>query len=132
MGEAKQVIVVRKDLKMNKGKSGAQIAHAVMGQFLQNVRWDGISHGKMTGTVEVEGPWIEWLKDSHTKITVSVFSEEELLALYDKAKDLGIPAQLIRDQGRTAFNGVPTYTCLCLGPSWPQEIDPLTGDLPLY
>ena len=39
---------------------------------------------------------------------------------------------LVRDAGHTEFHGEPTYTCLAFEPLYPDQIDPLTGSLPLY
>ena len=39
---------------------------------------------------------------------------------------------LVRDAGYTEFHGEPTYTCLAFEPLAPEQIDPITGDLPLY
>ena len=32
----------------------------------------------------------------------------------------------------TEFHGQPTFTCLALEPLPPEQVDPLTGDLPLF
>jgi len=39
---------------------------------------------------------------------------------------------LITDGGLTEFGGVPTRTCLGIGPDYDDRIDPVTGDLELY
>ena len=39
---------------------------------------------------------------------------------------------LIRDAGLTEFHGEATYTCLAFEPLRADDIDPITGDLPLY
>ena len=71
------------------------------------------------------------LGDKAAKIVVGVDSEEELLALMGTAKEVGIPYQEIIDAGLTEFNGVPTLTCVGFGPALKEELDPLTGHLPL-
>ncbi|QJX80020.1 aminoacyl-tRNA hydrolase [Priestia megaterium] len=48
-----------------------------------------------------------------------------------KAKEKGLPAVLIEDSGLTVFNGVKTKTCLAIGPYNSEEIDEITGHLPL-
>jgi PTH2 family peptidyl-tRNA hydrolase len=62
---------------------------------------------------------------------VYVNSEEELLALYAKAMEAGIITSLITDAGLTEFNGVPTNTCIAVGPDFEDKIDSITGGLPL-
>jgi peptidyl-tRNA hydrolase, PTH2 family len=62
---------------------------------------------------------------------VSVNSEAELDAIVEKARAANIPCALIVDSGATEFHGVPTKTCCAVGPAWPDEIDAITGQLPL-
>ena len=76
-------------------------------------------------------PWYEWLNGSFTKIVVYVNSEQELLDIYEKAKDAKLPCSLIQDSGFTEFHGVPTYTAVAVGPWWSEAVDEITGDLPL-
>lgn len=126
--ETKQVIVVRKDLKMRVGKCASQVAHASMAAAITNyltkteeVRWI------YTPTAEIR----EWLNESFTKICVYVNSEEELIAIYNKAKAKGLPCSLIQDIGKTEFHGVPTYTTVAVGPGRISKIDEVTGELTL-
>jgi len=136
--QTKQVIVIRKDLKMRKGKMCSQSTHASMKVILDkmdkkimhdpNIAPDYIeySFNVVQGT-----PWYEWLTGSFTKIVVYVNSEQELLDLYDQAKSKELPCSLIQDRGFTEFHGVPTYTAVAIGPWWSEVIDEITGDLPL-
>lgn len=120
---AKQVIVMRKDLGMRKGKMVAQGAHASLGAVLY------IQNGD-TG-FGWRGPLSSWLEGSFTKICVSVNSEAELMDVFHAANDAGLPVKLITDAGHTEFHGVPTKTCLAIGPSWAEDIDKITGKLTL-
>lgn len=118
----KQVIVMRKDLKMRRGKEIAQGSHA-SNEILVEVGF----HGKY--------PYeelIEWLNTGSTKITVHVSSEKELMSIYNKAVDAELEVNLITDSGLTEFNGVPTKTCLAIGPHKASDIDPITGHLKAY
>ncbi len=74
---------------------------------------------------------VAWVQGIFTKVCVRADSEEQLLALRDQAVAAGLPHALIQDAGRTEFNGVPTYTCLAIGPAKAEDIDPITGDLKL-
>jgi len=69
---------------------------------------------------------------SFRKVTVKVTSEDELMAVYAKAREAGLAVNLITDRGLTEFGGVPTRTCLAVGPDYDDLIDPVTGDLELY
>ena len=117
----KQVIVVRNDLNMRKGKIGAQVAHASSG-FLEEIIWNSRPIRSVEKT---------WRKTGRTKIVVQAGSEEELLALYQKAKEAGLQVHLVQDAGRTEFNGVPTYTSFAVGPDESEAIDKITGQLRL-
>lgn len=123
MSEPKQIIVMRKDLNMRKGKMIAQGAHASMKVLLDT----------MTRNPDAPFPLAleEWLKGRFTKICVSVNSQEELEAVYEKAYDAGILCAIIEDSGLTEFKGVPTLTCCAIGPDYSEKLDPITGGLPL-
>lgn len=147
----KQVIVFRKDLlkgpnAIRKGKFGAQVAHASLGALLklfsvykqEPVRL-GLSGNVEPGQTQYEysvtfgenSVLDDWLNDKFTKIVVSVDSDEELVALNKALDETYIPHALITDAGLTEFHGVPTNTCLGIGPYVAEEIDKFTGNLPL-
>lgn len=125
---AKQVIVMRKDLGMRKGKMIAQGAHASMKVLLQAGALDG-PHERFTLTT-----WpalAAWLAGRFTKVCVSVDSEAALDAIVAKAREAGVPCALIVDAGQTEFHGVPTKTCCAVGPAWTEDVDAITGGLSL-
>jgi len=128
--EIKQVIVIRKDLNMRKGKCVAQGAHASLKVAIelerQCVMWKGHpSFQKMYGI------YMEWMSGLQTKVCVGVSSEQELQSIYDRAKDAGLPCALIVDAGKTEFDGVPHKTSCAVGPAECSEIDKITGHLTL-
>lgn len=122
----KQVIVIRRDLRMRRGKEIAQGAHASMAFLTKQVSI--VSH-KITTITDVQ---IEWLASSFRKVCVRVNSEAELLNIYDVAKAHGLEVNLITDHGLTEFGGVPTHTALAIGPDHDELIDAVTGGLELY
>jgi len=130
---AKQVIVIRKDLNMRKGKMVAQGAHASMAAVLD--RMVILSHKKeiqeKTLILESGTPMESWINGLFTKVCVSVDSESELIGIYEKAKGAGLIASIITDAGLTEFNGVPTKTCIAIGPNWSEEVNQITGHLKL-
>lgn len=134
MRETKQVIIIRKDLKMRRGKECAQAAHASMGVFTKQASTtaDPFKPAAIYLVSPINEAAREWLKGSFTKVTVTVDSEQELLDLEQKAKDAKILHCLITDSGKTEFNGTPTKTVLAIGPGWSDEIDKITGNLKLY
>lgn len=118
----KQVIVIRKDLKMRRGKEIAQGSHASMSFMVRKIK-------AQTSFTEVEQ---EWMTRGMSKVCLQADSEEELVSIFEKAQEAGLEVQIIRDSGRTEFNGVPTLTALAIGPDYAEKIDPVTGDLRLY
>lgn len=124
--KTKQVIVVRADLNMTKGKIAAQVAHASVGALLNGSKID-----KGVLSVKLSAEAIQWFHAHHTKVVCRCGSEEELVELYEKAKAAGVPCQLIVDAGFTAFNGVPTKTVCGIGPASSDIIDKITGNLRL-
>ena len=124
----KQVIVIRRDLRMRRGKEIAQGAHASTAWLAERV----IQGMNPAGSVELSEAERAWLDSSFRKVTVKVGSEAELLAVYEKALEAGLVTHLITDRGLTEFGGVPTRTCLAIGPDYDDLIDPVTGDLELY
>lgn len=129
----KQVIVMRKDLGMRKGKMIAQGAHASMAVLLDMMETETFNTTtvKRTLTLNEESPVHIWLRDRFTKICVSVDSEDELKLIYHEAKEADLPCALIEDSGATEFGGVPTLTCCAIGPWSSETIDKITGDLKL-
>ena len=128
----KQVIVMRKDLNMTRGKLVAQGSHASLGAVLQLMDVDYYGeHSVRTLRLMNNTPITQWLHGPFIKICVSVNSEEELLSIYNQANLAGLNTVLIEDNGLTMFNGVKTKTCICIGPNWSNEIDPITKNLKL-
>ena len=126
--KAKQVIVIRKDLKMRRGKEIAQGAHAAMAWLTDKVRltFNTGANFEMTEWEQI------WLAGPFTKVVVQVNSEIHIRQLYQRARELGIPAYLITDAGLTEFQGQPTITALSVGPDDAGLIDEVTGELELY
>jgi PTH2 family peptidyl-tRNA hydrolase len=127
----KQVIIIRNDLNMRKGKMVAQGCHASMAVITSalNVISDD---GETFGTFELNNAFIDWLNNSYTKICLQCNSEEELLDIHNKAKEANIITSLILDNGTTEFNGVKTYTAVAIGPDYSENIDKITKHLKLF
>jgi PTH2 family peptidyl-tRNA hydrolase len=125
---AKQVIVMRKDLGMRKGKMIAQGAHASLKVLLDAGAAD---LERATFTLALDPALSAWLGGRFTKVCVSVDSEAALDAIVDRARAVGVPCALIVDAGTTEFHGVPTKTCCAVGPAWVDAVDAITGELPL-
>jgi len=113
----KQVIVLRADLEMSRGKTAAQAGHAAVSAAEEARR-------------HFQKWWKAWLEEGQCKIAVKVGSERELLDLEKKARKLKLPSALISDRGLTELPP-GTVTCLGIGPAPSSEIDKITGKLAL-
>jgi len=108
----KQVILVRQDLKLQKGKMSAQVAHASVDALLR-------SHKDYVN---------KWRAEGMKKVILKVKDEKELLEYKQKAEDNGLVCALITDAGKTVLQP-GTITCLGIGPDKEEKIDKVTGNL---
>lgn len=119
--DLKQVIVFRTKFpngkEMNKGKMIAQGAHAAMMCL--------IAPGPRDKTLD------DWALGSMAKIAVAVDTLEELDDLQSKASLAGLLVYEVIDSGKTVFDGIPTKTCIAIGPAEASEVDKITGGLKL-
>jgi len=111
----KQVIVVRTDLKMSKGKTAAQSCHGCLGAF------------KKSDSNKIK----KWESEGEKKVIVKVANLEELFEIREIAKKNNLTNYLVKDAGRTEL---PTgsITCLAIGPDDDKIIDKVTQDLKLF
>ena len=116
---------------MRKGKCVAQGAHASLDAVLSHLFQHRADKPVfMPSESYVDNIW-SWYHGSMTKICVGIGSLEEFDALRDAAAEAGLPCSVIQDEGRTEFGGVPTFTCLAIGPAEAEDIDKITGGLKL-
>ena len=108
----KQVILVRNDLKLPKGKLASQVSHASVSALLKSHK-DDIS---------------AWKKEGMKKVVLKVNDEKELFKFKQKAEDFGLIVALITDAGKTVVEP-GTITCLGIGPDKEDKIDKITGKL---
>ncbi len=108
----KQVILVREDLKLPKGKMSAQVAHASLEAALKSDK------------KAVEG----WREEGAKKVVLKVKDEKDLLKFGEMAEDAGLKSALITDAGHTVVEP-GTKTCLGIGPDDEKKIDRITGKL---
>ncbi|CAD6994301.1 probable peptidyl-tRNA hydrolase 2 [Ceratitis capitata] len=113
----KMVLVVRNDLKMGKGKIGAQCGHGAVGAYQKAVR---------------RTPHIvrAWENTGCAKIALRVESESEMMAVKRAADANNLTTCLIRDAGRTQIEP-NSKTVLAIGPAAVEDIDRITGHLKL-
>lgn len=115
--EFKQVIVVRKDLRMGTGKLAAQVGHAAV---------LGVEESRKLNKL-----WMRsWFNEGQPKIIVKVNSLEELLQVQRDAEELRLPSVMIQDRGLTQIP-TGTLTCIGIGPAPSDIIDKVTSELKL-
>lgn len=112
--ELKQVIIVRADLKLPKGKMAAQAAHASVEAVLRSDK-DKVK---------------EWRQTGSAKIVVKIADKKELYKFNQMAKDSGLTTALITDAGKTVI-APGTETCVAIGPDEEDKIDTITSELKL-
>jgi len=102
--------VVRTDLKLSMGKTAAQVSHASVSAMLKSKLRDS------------------WLRGGQKKVVLKCRDQEELLEIYENARNMGLPTALIKDMGLTE---IPpgTITCIGIGPEKEEVLDRVTGHL---
>jgi PTH2 family peptidyl-tRNA hydrolase len=115
--EFKQVIVVRKDLRMGIGKIASQVGHAAV---------LGVEQSRKLNKL-----WLRsWFNEGQPKIVVKVNNLEELLQVHRDAEELKIPSVMVQDRGLTQIP-TGTLTCIGIGPGPSDIIDKVTSELKL-
>ena len=120
--KVKQVIVMRKDLNMSKGKMVTQGCHASVAFLTHLIR------GYNGESLLLSKAEKEWVHGTFFKVCVGVDSEKELLDIGYNAVAKGLSVKYIEETG--GFDK-PTLTCLAIGPDYCSVIDPITKHLKL-
>ena len=130
---AKQVVVLRKDLNMRKGKFVTQGGHGIVKVFFDRATITPNDDTKFPYMmhIPITQPEYDWKEGIFKKIAYSVNSEQELFDIQSKCQKLDVPYAMIQDCGLTEFHGIPTWTCIAVGPDEDEKIDIITGGLPL-
>ncbi|MBU1974979.1 MAG: peptidyl-tRNA hydrolase Pth2 [Nanoarchaeota archaeon] len=110
--ELKQIILVRDDLKLPKGKLAAQVGHAVIDAVFA-------SNKKLVK---------KWKDQGMKKVVLKVKDEKELLLYESKLQDENIVTCTIVDAGHTVVSP-GTLTCLGVGPAPEEKLDKILGHL---
>jgi peptidyl-tRNA hydrolase, PTH2 family len=110
----KQVIIIRSDIKMSKGKTAAQACHASVSAALKSQK-------------EVLR---KWESEGQKKVILKARSLQELLDLNEKCKKNELTHCVISDAGLTELSP-GTVTALGIGPDDEKKIDKVSGSLAL-
>jgi peptidyl-tRNA hydrolase, PTH2 family len=112
MSEYKQVILVRGDLKLSRGKMSSQVSHASVEATLKSDK-DKVRH---------------WRDMGMKKVVLKVANKAELLKYKKMASEIGLVNAMIKDAGRTEIKA-GTLTCLAIGPDLVSKVDKVSKDL---
>ncbi len=114
MADYKQVIIVRMDLGLPRGKICSQVGHACVEAVLRS-------------DIKIVK---KWRSSGMAKIVVKVKNLRELRKYERLAKQVGLVTAVITDAGRTIVSP-GTVTCMGVGPAPEKEIDKITSELKL-
>ncbi len=125
-------VVARDSLKLmngNRGKLAAQAGHAYLHAYwdAEDRRHEVASRldmlrpvGDKTGRICNPSPYRA--SRTATKVCLVVDTVDDLKALYEAYKPI-CGVSLVTDAGLTCFDGVPTTTCLGIGPISEDKVD---------
>jgi PTH2 family peptidyl-tRNA hydrolase len=125
--DVRLVLVARKDLrnqkgeKIHTGKLISQAGHAVESFALR--KW-------LAGEEPTEEERT-YATSGTAKITLKAETEEQLLDVYERARQAGLTVHLVVDAGLTEF-GKPTRTCLAIGPHAQSRFEGISDHLSLF
>jgi len=128
MSGPKQVILVRRDLRMRRASIAALVARASAEFFLDND--ESSRENKLT--VELTPSESEWINGGATRIVLGVASENALKSLVFKAEIAGIQCYVVDGTSPGSHGEGPVESlAAALGPDDPEKIDAITGNLKL-
>ena len=126
--DIKQVIVIRKDLNMRKGKMCAQAAHAsnmFLFDCMEKLPFPAAEFDHKNIILDM------WIENAYKKVVCGCAVESELKLLMQAAEKLGLRYYPVYDNGLTEFHGQKTLTCASFGPAPAELVDKVTGHLQL-
>jgi len=103
--------------QLHRGKIATQVAHASVRAVLLTLKSSAYNN------------WIH--HSNETKITLGVENGDELLRFFALASEKKVPVSKVIDAGHTEWKGQSMLTAVAIGPWWSDEIDAITGSLPL-
>ncbi|MFQ6051959.1 MAG: peptidyl-tRNA hydrolase Pth2 [Candidatus Hydrothermarchaeota archaeon] len=115
--EVKQVILIRRDLEISKGKLCVQVAHGSVGAAL-------VSQKRFPSYFK------KWIDGGQKKVVLTCKDLDEILSIKKISDEKFLPNYLVRDAGLTELPP-GTVTSLAIGPFSSKKIDSITGSLPL-
>lgn len=133
----KQIIIVRKDLKMSPGKTAAQVSHA-SSMFMMNWFKKNCCFGYAEGKVN-ENIISKWMEGEYTKCILEAKNKSQLLKAMIAAESAGMKENedffLVYDNCHTELEPEEdgrTLTCIGFLPMDSEKINTITKRYQLY
>jgi PTH2 family peptidyl-tRNA hydrolase len=120
----KQVIVVRKDLRLRKGKIASLASHAAMQFILDNNESDRPDELQ----VKLSQQEVEWIKGTFDKDVLGIDSHDALIDMVLKAELNGVNVYSIFDKSKKPDEG-PQLVCAAFGPDEEDQLAQIIGSL---
>ncbi len=124
MKNIKQVIVVRKDLKLRKSKLASLAAHAAMQFILDNNESDRPDELQ----VKLSQQEVQWIKGTFDKDVLGIDSHDALSDMVLKAELNGVNVYSIFDKSKKPDEG-PQLVCAAFGPDEEDQLAQIIGSL---
>ncbi len=124
MKNIKQVIVVRKDLKLRKSKLASLAAHAAMQFILDNNESDRPDELQ----VKLSQQEAQWIKGTFDKDVLGIDSHDALSDMVLKAELNGVNVYSIFDKSKKPDEG-PQLVCAAFGPDEEDQLAQIIGSL---
>ena len=118
--EPKVVLIIRRDLKLRRGKEIAQGCHT---SVLLAAYYEKYINNCAT--------YFKWRNGIHKTIVLQAEGLPDLVQIAAKAAKLGVCSNYVTDIGLTELE-TATITALFLGPDYNEKLDQITSNLKLY
>ena len=126
--ELKQVILLRRDMKLRRAEAAALASKASMSFILES----DMSERSSNVQVDISGIEAEWMLGSAKRIVLGVSSEDTMKKLLLKAEVQGVSTyEIIGSSSGKADEGSQIIAA-SLGPDEDDKLDIITGNLKLF
>lgn len=126
--EPKQIILLRRDLKLRRAEAAALASKASMAFIIE---YD-VSDRSDSVQIKLTGIEAEWILNSATRIILGVQTEDALKKILLKAELQGIPTYEINGPSSGKFDEGIQLIAASLGPDESEKLDIITGNLKLF
>jgi len=127
VNDPKQVILIRRDLKLKRAAMVAMAAK-ISCEFLVD---NNVSERGDTLKVNLTPQESDWMQGKSMRIILGVSSEEALKNILFKAEMAGLSSYSMTNSPKNKNDFDEEILCAAIGPDDPERIDEITGNLKL-